>query len=375
MMPPLKPLILAIAAGLAMTAVDAGAFEINPRGRLHLDYVFHDDDERELGDKFRVRRARMGLSGKIDDDWSYKIEYDFAENSADAKDIYLRYGGWSVGNVTIGHFKAPFGLEEMTSSNDITFIERSLPSTTFAQSRRIGIGLEGGGERLLYQVMGFGQASGSGVRAADASDEGLGIGGRLVFNPVRGDKNVLHLGIAASTEEPEDSEAETVRFRTRPESRPTGVRLVDTGVLPDVDRISQVGLEAAWQTGPFSIQGEWMRADVSRKRGAVDVDFSGWYAGASYVLTGESRGYGGGRFRGVSPANPRGAWELAARVSNVNLDDNTVLGGEETNYTVGINWYANKHIRFMGNVIFVDSQRRGIDDDPVIFLLRAQVTF
>ncbi len=370
-----KPLVLAITAGLAMVAVDAMAsFEINPRGRVHVDYAVHDEDNSELGDGFRARRARLGLSGKIDDDWAFQIEYDFAENSSSANDVYLRYTGWSAGNLTIGHFKVPFGLEEITSSNNISLIERSLPTTTFAQSRRMGIGYSHGGDNWTVAVMGFGQGQGSGVRST-TGDEGLGIGGRFTFNPIKTDSTLIHLGIAASTEQPEDSNLDQVRFRTRPESRPTNVRLVDTGAINDVSRINQLGLEAAWQSGPFSVQGEYMRADVSRSAGFSDVDFSGWYVSGSWVLTGESRGYRGGVFRGVSPTKPGGAWELTARVSNVNLDDGIVEGGEQDNWTIGVNWYANSRVRFMANYINVSTDRRGVSDDPGIFLMRAQVAF
>ncbi|MFW5926872.1 MAG: OprO/OprP family phosphate-selective porin, partial [Wenzhouxiangella sp.] len=271
-----RTLLVAASAGLAMAAVDAAAFEISPRGRFHLDYAVHDQDRAELGDGFRVRRARIGLSGRIDEDWSYQIEYDFAENDAAARDVYLRYDGWQAGTLSIGHFKVPFGLEELTSSNSITLIERSLPTTTFAQSRRIGAGFNTAGSTWSGALMVFGQGSGSGTRSTDG-DEGLGVGGRFTFNPVRSERQLVHLGIAATREQPEDDNVNRVRFATRPESRPTKVRLIDTGAIEDVDSIGQIGLEAAWQSGPFSLQGEWQRAQVSRDAGQSDLDFDGWY--------------------------------------------------------------------------------------------------
>jgi len=369
-----KPLVLAIGAGLAMVAVDAAALEINPRGRIHVDYAMHDEDNSDLGDGFRARRARIGLSGKVDDDWSFQIEYDFAENGSSANDVYVRYTGLDQGNITIGHFKVPFGLEELTSSNNITLIERSLPTTTFAQARRMGVSYSTSGDNWTAAVMGFGQSQGSGVRST-TGDEGLGLGGRVTFTPVNNDNNLFHLGIAASTESPEDKDVSQVRFRTRPESRVTGVRLVDTGNISDVSSINQIGLEAAWKAGPFSVQSEWMRAEASRRGGIDSVDFNGWYVSGSWVLTGESRGYRGGVFRGVSPQNPGGAWELTARYSNVDLDDGPIEGGEETNWTLGVNWYANSRVRLMANYINVNTDRRGVSDDPNIFLMRAQVAF
>lgn len=64
----MKPLAAALVAagGLTMVAQDALAFEISPRGRIHMDYAIHDEDVQELGDGFQVRRTRMGLTGRID---------------------------------------------------------------------------------------------------------------------------------------------------------------------------------------------------------------------------------------------------------------------------------------------------------------------
>jgi len=82
-----------------------------------------------------------------------------------------------------------------------------------------------------------------------------------------------------------------------------------------------------------------------------------------------------GRFRGISPSKRGGAWELTARYSHIDLDDGGVRGGTEDNFTLGLNWYANEHLRIMSNYIKVRSERRGDSDDPDILLVRAQITF
>lgn len=125
---------LAVVGCLSTMGMDASDLEITPGGRLHLDYAVHDADVVPLDDNFLVRRARIGLDGKINADWSFEIVYDFAAGG-DFKDAYLRYSGWNPGAITIGQFKVPFGLEELTSSNNITFIERALPDATFAPDR------------------------------------------------------------------------------------------------------------------------------------------------------------------------------------------------------------------------------------------------
>jgi len=149
-----------LAVVLGATAMEAGpfAFEITPKGRLHVDYAAHDADLEPLNDDLLARRARLGLEAKFGEDWSFEIEYDFADllngddfkftEGGNVKDAYLRYDGWKPGAFTIGQFKVPFGLEELTSSNNITFIERALPIDTFALSRRIGVGFDRGGSKF-----------------------------------------------------------------------------------------------------------------------------------------------------------------------------------------------------------------------------------
>ena len=113
--------------------------------------------------------------------------------------------------------------------------------------------------------------------------------------------------------------------------------MVDTGNLPgDVDYFTLFGGELAGVYGPFSAQGEYLRADVDRDTGG-DLGFDGYYGYVSWFLTGESRNYRPDRgvFDILQPHKPFslksgawGAWELAVRYSGLDLSDETVGGGE-----------------------------------------------
>lgn len=335
-----------------------GAFEIKPGARLHLDQAWHDSDTRPLKDDFTVRRARVGLDGKLGTDWSFEIAYELADDGS-YKDVALRYEGWRLADITVGQFKVPFGLEELISSNNTLFVERALPGDAFGQARRVGIGFDRSEDRYTLSLMGFG-------RSIDG-DEGRGAGARFTFLPIRSERSLLHVGTALTTERP----AGEVDFKARPESRPTGVRFVNTGDMDDVGRIHRLGLELAWQAGPFTAQAEWMGADVER-RSRPDAKLSGWYAAGSWMLTGEPRRYKSGVFKSVTPGGRFGAWELGVRYSHLDLDDGLVRGGTEDNVTLGLNWYAGEHIRVLANYIKVRSERRGISDDPDILLMRVQ---
>lgn len=351
--------LLAVCAVVAPPA--AGAFELTPGARLHLDQAWHDADTEPLDDDFLVRRAAVGVDGKFNDDWSFEAGYDFADDG-EFKDVYLQYEGWKAGAIAAGQFKVPFGLEELTSSNNTMFIERALPGDAFGMSRRLGIGFGKSGERYTFAAMGF-------DRTID-EDAGRGAGARVTLTPIDADGSLLHLGAAVTTERPQGE----VKFRARPESRPTDTRFVKTGGLDDVSRVNQLGLELAWQRGPFTAQAEWMGAKAER-RANPDASFDGWYVAASWMLSGEQRRYKNGAFKGLDAGGSYGAWELTARYSHVDLDDGPVRGGRESNVTLGVNWYGGEHWRIMANVVKVRSDRRGVGDDPAILLVRTQLTF
>lgn len=333
----------------------------------------------KMGDGTEFRKARLELEGTIFGDWDYEFEIDFADGDADIKDAYFRYNAFWPARITVGQFKEPFSLEEITSSKFITFMERSLPNE-FVPGRNIGIGVHTHGEVWTAAGGMFGEAFDDDTK--DEGDEGWGLTGRMTYAPFHSDTRVLHFGAAASYRDLDDEK--TVKFNARPESHVTDVKFVDTGKIKNTCGLIKYGLEAAGVLGPFSLQGEYISTGVCRDDGAEDVDFDGWYLYGSWFFTGESRHYKfkKGAFGRVKPISELGALELAARYSTIDLNDDPITGGNEKNITFGLNWHLNPQVRFMFNYIIVDNDEDSDadgdlvgDDDPRIFQTRFQIDF
>lgn len=138
---------------------------------------------------------------------------------------------------------------------------------------------------------------------------------------------------------------------------------LNTGPIFDVNSARVISGEIAGGYGSFFAQGEYYNYHIDRSVGGA-VNFQGYYAQASYVLTGEARKYDAscGCYGTINPRDPvwagingngggYGAWEIAARYTHVNLNDMDVLGGVQDSATVGVNWYVNSNMRFMFNWI------------------------
>jgi phosphate-selective porin OprO/OprP len=101
---------------------------------------------------------------------------------------------------------------------------------------------------------------------------------------------------------------------------------------------------------------------------------------ASYFLGGEQRRYKAGSALFVQPKGIKDAWELVARVSQMDATSST-QGTEVTTYTLGTSYYISSDIKFMGNLIYSDVEGPGAtalvgdEDSGMGFSARMQYLF
>ena len=364
------------------------AFSFKLGGRIMNDWAFMSEDDSlkatigQLQDATtEFRRARLYISGAVYEKVIFKAQYDFAGGSSDDhgghthfKDVYLGLKKLpGVGTLKVGHFKEAFGLEELTSSKYITFMERSLP-VIFAPSRNTGIGVNNTAlnKRLTWAAGLFLDTEKWGDE--DDAENSAAATARITGLPwYQGKDRLLHLGLSYTNRDATD---DAVRFRQRPEAH-LAPYFVDTGSIV-ADSENRFGIEVALVHGPFSLQAEYMGANVETPDGS-DPSFSGYYASASYFLTGEHRAYknSSGTFDRVKPKTNfgkggTGAWEVALRYSGLDLNDDPIQGGELEDITFGLNWYLNPNVRTMFNYVLADLDTVG---DAEIVQLRFQIDF
>lgn len=345
--------------------------EAGLKGNLGYDYNrFGDDALPGGGTRFKDddawRRQELNAYLRKPGVFEAAIGYDF--KSKLWLDNFLRFSSDVGGDLRVGQFKTPVGYEEAAvGTTATTFLERSLPASMVYEGRRLGV--DWTYEKLKGWYFNAAVMSGGDLQGLN---DGRTLAGRVVFNPIKRDDDVLHLGVSASNEKRDDDLA---RVRVRPEAFLTDVRLVDSGALGQVDSIDRLGLEAIWQHGPLLLQSEYLRMSVNRE-GRPDYSADGYYVSGSWVLTGEKRAYKSAAFGNVKPTHAYGAVELAARYSHVDLDDRQAsLGGRQSDWTFGVNWYIGQHFKLQANYVMADSKRRGVDLDPDIAQVRMQIYF
>lgn len=327
-------------------------------GRLHLDFADFSNDSRGTPNKddTEIRRAWVDVSGKffvVD----YKLEADVSGDRVEAKDVFVSRSFGDAGKLTVGQFKQFFSLDDRTSSNYGTFLERGNAGTTLAPLYRLGASWQAARGDMTWA------ASAYSLESIDAWQvKGRAAGGRATWAPGATAGEVLHLGLSLAHERYDNPGANGVpglKIRPRPAghlSDNSRLTLVDFSAGRDTD-VNKWSLEYAQVRGPLSWQGEFSGAtfDDGSQRGKVLAG----YGLVSWFVTGESRVYDRktGRFGRVKDfQHPAGAFEVALRYDQMRGDQHLIgqpdLRDAQTEaWTLGGNWYMRPNLRFMLNLI------------------------
>lgn len=372
---------ISTSGGLKATTSD-GEYKFQLGGRLQWDYDNFDysDIGGAEGSDSELRRGRIYVKGTIRKHWAYKLQLEFGSTEeadgsqeVDLEDAYITYTGLPV-NLKFGRYKMPFGLEELTSSKNITTVERAA-FWDFVPSGRSDYSFQVGQNKSNYTwALGiFENQDGNedGIKDSDG-DLTYSYAGRATYLPINTDDSLVHVGAAFLSRDYDDA-LQRARLRAR-----LGTHTASQIVLADAgttgEESSQIGLEAAWISGPLLIQGEYVNFEIKTDNTVSDdVEFDGHYLQVAYTLTGESRGYKEGVFDKIKPSGAGGAWELVLKYEDGEADYLTT--SEYKLMTLGVNWYIDSNVRASLNYLNGEVDGTASDGDFDAISTRLQLVF
>src|SRR5882757_4246854 len=230
---------------------------------------------RALKDRFRLRRARVNLTGDFAEQFDFKVEGDFGQGDGlnsnrtafSATDIFVNWHQFAEANVKAGQWKAPFGLEQLTPDPTLIIIERSLPTGAYTPDRQIGAQLWGkpfaniwpDQKDLLTYYAGIFNGNGRNVTVNDNNN--FMYVGRLestLFQGVFGKDSYLKLGadILNSRDDKGTNISQSLNLLVNSDGS------LSPFVLPGADERTAWGVDAWLKMGPFDLIGEYLQEHV-----------------------------------------------------------------------------------------------------------------
>ena len=284
-----------------------------------------------LKDRFRLRRARINLTGEFAEQFDFKMEGDFEQSDASitalksittttdnttgdiksiktttisnstrtefsATDIFINWHQFPEAQIKVGQWKAPFGLEQITPDTKLFTIERSLPTGALTPERQIGVQLWGKPFTNLWPeekdlvTYYAGIFNGNGRNFNTNDNNNFMYVGRLELLPwqgkLLGQESSLKLGgdIMNSRDDAGTNISQALNLKVNADGS------LSAFTLPGADERAAWSLDAWLNIGPFNLIGEYFQEDVDGRTvagvspGFANFEPSGWYAQGSYFL-------------------------------------------------------------------------------------------
>ncbi|MBL6989212.1 MAG: hypothetical protein ISR65_05515 [Bacteriovoracaceae bacterium] len=362
---------------------------------LYLDMVKIGDNKENIKGGIESRKALIALESKYGDDWETELGFDIkGKDKLSIKDAWVSYAGLGKTIIKFGNHKVPFGLDCVTSSKSATFMELSMASE-FCPGRKVGLSVNAwDGRWWTFHGGLFGDSVGNGPEGEDPDkkayenikapnfNEELTVAGRLTVRPIMSDNMIFHLGFSGFFTDPPNygvAELDKIDFEAPPEINLHAKELIGDDI-ENVSNFSGLSFDAVFVWKQLSFQGEYFIINVDQRATDLDPKLSGYFAQASYFVTGESKKYKKrtSKYGGASrPNRSWGALEVAVRYSLMDLNDfdANIAHGKEKNITFGLNWHVNKRAKVLYNFVTAITDEHAGDDKFTIHGVRVQYTF
>src|SRR5438045_564514 len=257
-----------------------------------------------IKDRFRLRRARINLTGDFAENFDFKVEGDFEQSDGtssnrtdfSATDIFVNWHQFPEAQIKVGQWKAPFGLEQITPDTTLLLAERSLPTGAITPDRQVGAQLWGkpftniwpAQKDLLTYSAGIFNGNGRNVSVNDNNN--FMYVGRLELMPFKGkifgQDSSLKLGadVLNSRDDKGTNISQTLNLLVNADGS------LSPFVLPGADERTAWSADAWLNIGPFDLIGEYLAEAVDGRTvaghapGFNNFDPSGYYIQGSYFI-------------------------------------------------------------------------------------------
>ena len=260
--------------------------------------------ETALQDRFRLRRARINLTGDFAENFDFKVEGEFENSDGTSNnrtdfsgtDIFVNWHQFPEAQIKVGQWKAPFGLEQLTPDTTLFLPERSLPTGAITPDRQVGAQLWGkpftniwpAQKDLLTYYAGIFNGNGRNVTVNDNNN--FMYVGRLELLPwqgkIFGQDSSLKLGgdVLNSRDDKGTNISQTLNLLVNSDGS------LSPFVLPGADERTAWGVDAWFKLGRFDLIGEYLQEKVDGRTvagvppGFADFTTNGFYVTGAYYL-------------------------------------------------------------------------------------------
>jgi len=364
------PIIKAGAEGFSISSAK-GDYKLNFGGLVQGDgRFFTSGSDKNVSSTFFLNRVRPIITGTLFKYYDFNITPDFGQGRVVLQDAWVKLNYFPQAQFQAGKYKAPLDLERLQSDRDLLFSERSL-ITNLVPNRDTGGEILGDlfDKRLSYQLALMNGVPNNTATVDIDNNDGKDFIARVFATPFRQSEHEwargLGLGFAASFGK--ERGATTSTYKTYGQSTWFSYA---KGVTASGER-TRLEPQAYYYWRSFGLLWEYASDQHSLNQftklgtGALtrlinNTDTfrdTGYLVQASYLLTGEDASYG--QIKPYRPFDPRvgkwGAWELAARLSNVSADTRqyklgfaspSLAAKSATEYALGINWYLSNNVKW-----------------------------
>jgi len=302
----------------------AGAYDVMISGIVQTTLTYAEDADPDMA--FALHRARIQVDGSLGDMWGFVLQTEFA------CDVQLLNVGITAnvgdGTLSVGQFKNPLVLENLTSAATLATINRSEIANE-VDIRDIGLFLD---YPFMEGKVGVQAAvtNGAGLNTAENNDE-KDYTIRVWGKPFQGSENMADgLMIAGAYNMGDQQELDE-----------------EAADLGDFERTRMVGT-VCWMWNEIMVQGEYVKIEQDVAAGG-STETDGWYILGSYDLPMESM-----------VVTPVVKWEQ--------LDNTT--GGEWITLGVRLSFVGTHDVKLEANYVIEDLDV-GEDVDELILQLTA----